>query len=171
MDAARIGRAVAVGLLGTAAITAAQALAGDTSSGDPDEGWDAAPAPAKVARKALGLVGVDPPPSWIPVLTQAMHWGYGTAWGAGYALARGRGRAGSGTGNGRGGTGNGRSGAASAREAVALGLLVWAASYAELVPLGVYEPPWHYDARTHAKDIGFHLAFGAGTVAAARAIA
>ena len=146
-----MARAVAVGLLGTAAMTAAQALAGDTSSGDPEKGWDEAPAPAKVARKALGLVGVDAPPAWIPVLTQAMHWGYGTAWGASYALARRR--------------------SASAGEAAAFGLLVWAASYAELVPLGVYEPPWRYDARTHAKDVGLHLAFGAGTVAAARALA
>ncbi|MBD0318367.1 MAG: hypothetical protein ICV71_07550, partial [Thermoleophilia bacterium] len=45
------------------------------------------------------------------------------------------------------------------------GLGVWAQSYATLVPMGLYEPPWHYSARTIAKDVSYHLVYGAGTAA------
>src|SRR5262245_15013015 len=121
----RLGRGIAAGLLGTAAMTAAQTLLARSEEGGAGEpSWERAPAPAKVARKALNLVGFDPPGSWIPVLTDVMHWGYGTTWGVVYTLVRG-----------------GRD-EHLLREGVAFGTLVWAASYAELVPLGIYEPLW-----------------------------
>lgn len=47
---------------------------------------------------------------------------------------------------------------------------MWGASYAELVPLGSYEPPWKYDAKTLATDVAYHLAFGAGVATAADAL-
>jgi hypothetical protein len=43
---------------------------------------------------------------------------------------------------------------------VALGAGVWAASYAELVPLGVYEPPWKVPPDELALDLSYHLVYG-----------
>jgi hypothetical protein len=45
------------------------------------------------------------------------------------------------------------------------GLGVWAQSYATLVPLGLYKPPWQYPARSIAKDVSYHLVYGTGTAA------
>ena len=36
-------------------------------------------------------------------------------------------------------------------------------SYATLVPMGLYEWPWRYSAKTIAKDVSYHLVYGAGT--------
>ena len=49
--------------------------------------WEQAPVPAQVARKLANLAGIDPGPERIPLLTNIMHWGYGTGWGAVYGLA------------------------------------------------------------------------------------
>jgi hypothetical protein len=77
-----------------------------------------------------------------------MHWSYGSAWGGAYAVIR---------------------------EAVRcrarwlgplFGLGVWAASYLQLVPLGIYELPWSYPLSSIADEIGYHLTYGA-TVATA----
>jgi hypothetical protein len=130
-------------------MTAVQKLARRRSENGGTPSWDEASAPAQVARKALLLVGVDPPPSWIPVLTNAMHWGYGTTWGIVYGLARGR-----------------REARRPLLEGLGLGAVVWSASYLELVPLGLYEPPWKYDVQTVALDVGYHVAFGEGATAA-----
>ena len=136
------------GLAGTAVMTLHQRLRqGPSDGGEPS--WDEAPAPAQVARKALGLIGVSPSAERIPLLTNAMHWGYGTTWGAAYALL--------------------------AREAEeepwagpAFGLLVWAMSYVQLVPLGIYEPPWTYEPLELADDVGYHLTYGTATALAHR---
>ena len=37
---------------------------------------------------------------------------------------------------------------------------VWSASYGELVPLGIYEPPWKYPPEELALDLSYHLAYG-----------
>jgi hypothetical protein len=42
---------------------------------------------------------------------------------------------------------------------------VWAASYAELVPPGLSEPPWKYPLGTLANDLGYHLSYGTGVAA------
>jgi hypothetical protein len=44
---------------------------------------------------------------------------------------------------------------------IGYGLGVWSASYAQLVPLGIYEPPWNYPLREVALDLGYHLVYGA----------
>jgi hypothetical protein len=141
-------RGALAGLAGTAAMTAHQRLGqGPSSGGDPS--WDEAPAPAQVARIGLGLVGIDSPAEQIPLLTNAMHWLYGTGWGVGYALL-----------------------AADADEEAwagpAFGLLVWALSYVQLVPLGIYEPPWEYEPSELADDVGYHLTYGTATALAHR---
>jgi hypothetical protein len=42
------------------------------------------------------------------------------------------------------------------------GVGVWGLSYAQLVPMGLYEPPWKYPARELAKDVSYHLVYGLG---------
>jgi hypothetical protein len=123
---------------------------GDGAATDP---WESAPAPAKVARRILeGVFGRSVSPSQIPLLTNAMHWGYGTGWGSVFGLVQGTSR----------------------ERPLVHGLLfgagVWAASYAELVPMGIYEPPWRYPAKTLGLDLSYHLAYGIGVGAAFAAL-
>jgi putative serine protease PepD len=46
------------------------------------------------------------------------------------------------------------------------GAVVWAVGYVVLPEAGIYKPIWEYDAKTLARDLGGHLAYGAGTGAA-----
>ena len=39
-------------------------------------------------------------------------------------------------------------------------------SYVQLVPMGLYEPPWRYPPKELALDLSYHLAYGAGLGAA-----
>jgi hypothetical protein len=158
-----IARGILAGAAGTAAMTAHQELrqrlargngqpqdpeqpSGDRSDADP---WQSAPAPAQVGKRLIeGLLGHPVPAKAIPMLTQVMHWSYGSVWGGAYAILR-----------------------EAARSRAGLlgplfGLGVWAASYIQLVPLGIYEPPWSYPLSSIADEIGYHLTYGA-TVATA----
>lgn len=48
------------------------------------------------------------------------------------------------------------------RHGLLFGVGVWAASYAQLVPLGIYEPPWRYPPKTLVFDLSYHLVYGTG---------
>jgi hypothetical protein len=148
---------VAAGAAGTAAMTGYQELAvrlrsdggGSTEPQTDEERWEEAPAPAKLVRKAsLAAADRDIDPDRIPLLTNVMHWLYGSAWGAGFALVHRRIRG------------------PVAAEGVAFGTAIWALGYAQLVPLGIYKPPWRYSAKALAKDLSYHLVYGAATAAA-----
>jgi hypothetical protein len=152
-----VARGLAAGAAGTAAMTAWQELAAklNDSTGSDSKGqrWEDAPAPAQVARRILkGVFRRDVSADRIPLLTNAMHWGYGTAWGGVYGLVQGTVRA----------------------NPLLNGLLcgagVWGASYAQLVPMGLYEPPWEYPAKIVAKDLSYHLVYGLGVAAAYEAL-
>jgi hypothetical protein len=147
--AAAIG--LAAGAVGTLAMTGWQELSarllssdGEGSSSPSGDPWDEAPAPAQVARKAARLVGLDPSPGRIPLFTNVMHWGYGTTWGAVYGLAA-------------------RDKRAIPMYGLAFGAGVWAMSYLQLVPMGIYEPPWNYSPGQLALDLSYHLVYGGGT--------
>lgn len=160
--AAAIALGLAAGVLGTGAMTAWQELSARLqSSGDDDDGgseasspWDEAPVPAQLARRVIeGVFQREVSPDRIPLLTNVMHWGYGTAWGAVFGIV-----------------------AESVRVPVlrggaAFGVSVWASSYAELVPTGLYAPPWTYGAKSVALDVSYHLAYGLGTASAWRLLA
>jgi uncharacterized membrane protein YagU involved in acid resistance len=113
--------------------------------------WSEAPAPAQVVKKAADAIGVGDRVTKedVPLLTNAMHWTYGTALGVAYAVAadplRRRPLVGG----------------------LAFGAGVWSASYAQLVPLGIYEPPWRYPVAELALDLGYHLVYGAAVGSAA----
>jgi hypothetical protein len=152
-------RGALAGLAGTAAMTAwqgastkLQASNSAEPQGDPPQDpWEEAPAPAKVAKRiSEGIFHQDVPPELIPLLSNAMHWAYGTGWGVAYGLVAG-----------------GRRGPA-IRRGLAFGSAVWASSYAELVPMGIYEPPWKYEPEELALDLSYHLAYGLGTALASQ---
>jgi hypothetical protein len=153
-----LGRGVAAGLIGTAAMTAYQLavakLRGQPLATPVPHRWADAPAPARVAKKAADAVGQGRrfTREDVPALTNAMHWLYGTAWGAVYGLAAGSGRPNPATGGALLGTG------------------VWAAAYGELVPLGIYRPPWRYPAKELALDLSYHLVYGAAVAGAYAAL-
>lgn len=122
----------------------------DESDRDP---WESAPVPAKVGKRLIeGLFRRPVPPERIEMLTNVMHWSYGTAWGAAFGLVQGTAR----------------------RDPIAHGLLfgtgVWAMSYVQLVPMGLYKPPWKYPASELALDVSYHVVYGAALGAAYAAL-
>lgn len=155
---APVARGVAAGLVGTACMTAWQEVAGwlkrrgqngATSAAEPAaDPWEKAPAPAQVAKRTIeALLPVEIGVERISLFTNAVHWGYGTALGAVYGLVQASFRP------------------SPAFHGPAFGLGVWAQSYAMLVPMGLYKPPWRYPAKTIAKDLSYHLVYGAGVAA------
>lgn len=153
----RVGRGLVAGAAGTVAMTAWQELSAKLQSGqeqgeesqDSSDPWAKASAPAKVGRLLLRGVGYDVPPDKIGLLTNVMHWGYGTTWGGVYGAVMGK----------------------AAHEwpllrGLGFGAWVWVMSYVQLVPLGIYEPPWEYPLPELALDLSYHLAYGAGVGAA-----
>ena len=152
----RAGRGLLAGAVGTATMTAWQSLSAKLQNSDGDQDsqaasdpWANAPAPAKVGRLMLRAVGYEVPADRVGLLTNVMHWGYGTAWGAVYGALMGK--------------------AAHARpvaRGLGFGAGVWVMSYVQLVPLGIYEPPWKYSPPELALDLSYHLAYGAGVGAA-----
>ena len=153
-----VARGLLAGAAGTAAMTGWQELAaklqssgdeGGGSSEPPKDPWEEAPAPAIVAKRVSeGVFHEDVPAEKIELLTNVTHWGYGTTWGAGYGLVA------------------GTVGRSTLRGGLAFGTGVWLASYAQLVPMGLYEPPWKYPPKELALDLSYHLVYGAATALA-----
>jgi uncharacterized membrane protein YagU involved in acid resistance len=142
-------RGALAGLVGTAAMTGAQAVAAKLRGRSAGTGvprtWADAPAPAQVAKQAADAIGEGEHVTRqdVPLLTNAVHWSYGTGLGVLYALA-----------------------ARVLKPSPLLGGLgfgvgVWSAAYVQLVPLGIYEPPWRYPAGELALDLSYHLVYGA----------
>ncbi len=155
-----IARGLVAGAAGTGAMTAAQELTarlqssddGGPASGDeqpPRDPWEQASTPAKVARRISEGVFEHPvPPGRIPLLTHVMHWAYGTGWGGAYGAIE-------------------RSiGGGPARRGLLFGAGVWAMAYVQLVPMGLYRPPWKYAPKDVATELGFHLVYGLGVAGA-----
>lgn len=163
-----IGRGLLAGAAGTAVMTGWQTLvarlrAGGDGEGEGDSGddggdakggddggsrdpWAEASAPAQVGRRIIeGVFEREASPELIPVLTHGMHWAYGTGWGAVYGVLAGS-----------------SARRRPLRHGLAFGAGVWAASYAQLVPMGLYEPPWTYPPGELALDLSHHLVYGAG---------
>jgi hypothetical protein len=53
---------------------------------------------------------------------------------------------------------------------LAFGTGVWGAAYAELIPLGIYEPPWKVPKRELAIDLSYHLVYGLAVAGAYAAL-
>lgn len=168
-----VARGLAAGVFGTALMTIAQELSvklqapqdsdqqGDDQQSDeqrgdeqPDEDpWEQASMPAKVGRRiSEGVFEREVSPERISLLTHVMHWAYGTAWGTVYGLI--------------GGTFRPRPLPAG----LSFGGAVWAMSYVQLVPMGLYEPPWKYPRKDIAMEVGYHLVYGVGVASAHRVL-
>jgi hypothetical protein len=108
--------------------------------------WENAPAPGKFAKEVIeGVTRRELSDRWAWRVSTAMHWGYGSSWAALYGILAG-----------------------SARKPYPLyglpfGVAVWATGYVILPEAGIYKPIWEYDAKTLARDLSGHLAYGAGT--------
>ena len=153
-----LGRGLLAGVAGTAAMTVWQELSaklrssgeeGEGTSEEPKDPWEEASAPAKVGRRIIeGVFHKEVPTDKIGVLTNVMHWSYGTTWGVVYGLLA------------------GTADRSTLRGGLAFGTGVWLASYAELVPMGLYEPPWKYPPKELGMDLSYHLVYGGATAAA-----
>lgn len=161
-----VARGIVAGVVGTGCMTLAQTLpaklrssGGGSQAGQSDQQqgrqdpWEQASTPAKLAKRiSEGIFHHEVSPERIPLLTHAMHWGYGTGWGAVYGIVA--------------------AGAPHSplRHGLLFGTAVWAMSYVQLVPTGLYEPPWKYPLKDTAMEVGYHLAYGAGVAGAFRAL-
>lgn len=154
-----LARGAAAGVVGTAAMTAYQTLRSvrkgtpvrEAVAPDPPAGWEDAPAPGQVGyRFVRGLFQKDVPPARATAMTNVVHWLYGTAWGGLYGLVE---------------------GTAELNPLVAgtgFGSIVFANAYVALPAMGLYEPPWEYDAKTLGIDWSYHLVYGVTTALAFR---
>lgn len=158
-----VGRGLLAGVVGTGAMTAWQLLSaklqasgGEPPPSPPGEGrdpWEQASAPAKVAKRiGEGVFHQTIPASQIPFVTNAMHWAYGTGWASVYGLVAGTARHSKPT------------------DGAVFGTGVWVMSYVQLVPMGLYDPPWKYKPKDLAMDLSYHLVYGIGVAAAYRVL-
>jgi hypothetical protein len=159
-----LARGLAAGAVGTGLMTAWQELSarlqspkddtGPEAEREPGDPWADASAPAKVAKRVSeGVFEKKVSAKRIPLLTNIMHWGYGSSWGTVYGMTAGSAPRPWGL-----------------RAGAAFGTTVWAMSYVTLVPLGLYEPPWKYPPKDLAMDLSYHVVYGAGVAAAFRAL-
>jgi hypothetical protein len=113
--------------------------------------WKEISAPGQVGKRVVeGFLQRELDPKWAPLVNNVMHWGYGMLWGVQYGIVAG----------------------SLPRRSVRLGLFlgptVWASSYVVLPLAKLYKPIWEYDAKTLAKDLSAHFAYGLGTAATFR---
>lgn len=107
------------------------------------------PATIQAAEAAAGAIGkgLSDDPEKQALVGKLVHYAYGTAWGAVFALAaRALGRR------------------APVATGLAFGAALWAVSDELLVPLLRFSrPPTRYPASTHAKGLASHLVYGVAT--------
>ncbi len=153
-----IGRGLVAGVAGTAAMTALQAVeqrltANGGGEQEPPASWDETPAPAQVGERVMhGIFHRPLRLARAPVLTNVVHWSYGTALGGWFgilqdSLAIPRGV-----------------------DGVLFGTLVMASDYSTLPAMGIYKPAWKYSPKTLAVDLGRHLVYGIAVAATYRAL-
>ncbi|MCP9487943.1 MAG: DUF1440 domain-containing protein [Gaiellaceae bacterium MAG52_C11] len=155
---AAVGQGLLAGVLGNAAFTGYQALQAKLSSGDGSsessepKDWSEVPAPGQVGQRvAEGVFEQEVPLEQAGSMTRAMHWLYGTSWGALYGLLE-------------------ETFHRPVANGVALTSAVMAFDYTVLPAMKLYKPPWKYPATTLAKDYANHLVYGLSVAAAYRAL-
>ena len=108
--------------------------------------WDQVSAPGQVGRRLVeGFTQKELSERWARSMTNVVHWAYGTLWGVQYGIVAGSAER------------------PAASWGLVLGPVAWLSGYIVLPLAKVYKPIWEYDARTLAKDLAGHLAFGATT--------
>jgi hypothetical protein len=105
------------------------------------DGFDDAPAPAKVGKIMASKLHVELPDSSASLTNNVVHWSTGLWWGVVAAILQ-------------------RLRLGGIKAGVVTGVAAWATSYAVLPQLGVYKPITEYDSKTLLKDLSAHLVFG-----------
>jgi len=102
--------------------------------------------PAEVGKRIIeGVLQRGPvTDEQIPTLNHAMHWFYGTSWGAVYGLSQ------------------GTKAARISRSGPAFGTFVWGASLVELPAMKLAPPVWEYPPASLAEEVGYHVVYGLG---------
>ena len=135
-----LARGVAAGAVGTAVMTGAQLAYYKAMDVEPST------TPAEVAKRVIrGVLQREVSDDRTSALNNAMHWLYGTGWGALFGLA------------------------AAGREpglGVGFALTVWGASQVELPAMGLAPPIWESDPKSLAPDVGFHVVYGVAVATA-----
>jgi uncharacterized protein DUF1440 len=138
-----VGRGLAAGAVGTAAMTAAQSAYMKARGKEPSS------TPAEVGRRIVeGVLQREVPEERLGLLNNAMHWLYGTSWGAVYGLLHASRRAGV------------------VRDGAAFFALVWGASLVHLPAMHLAPPVWEYPREELASDVGFHVVYAIGVATA-----
>lgn len=106
------------------------------------EGFEDAPAPARVGKILASKANIELPDSAAPLTNNVVHWSTGVTWGIVAAVVQ------------------RFPGAGAIRSGVLTGAAAWGTSYALLPKLGVYKSITEYDAKTLWKDFSAHLVFG-----------
>jgi hypothetical protein len=113
------------------------------------DAYEAAPAPAQVGKRLVeGYLQTALPPASARLMTNAVHWATGVAWGVNHGIVVGSMRR------------------RRAAYGLVTGMTAWTSSYATLAPAGLYEPIWTYPASVLLSDAGAHAVYGmvTGTV-------
>ncbi len=138
---------LAAGAAGTGIMTAAQLTYSKVTGGGSSD------TPAQVGKRIIeGVFQREVPEERMEQLNNAMHVLYGTSWGAVYGIAAGSRFPSLLTGG------------------LVFGTAVWGASLVHLPAMGLAPPPWEYDLKGIAPDLGFHLIYGLGVAAAFSAL-
>jgi hypothetical protein len=151
-----VGKGVLAGVAGTALMTAYQEAVsrarGRSAAAEQlrePRTWAEAPAPAQLAKRVSeGVLNRRVVKRQAPLITSVVHWTYGAALGGAYGVAA------------------ARLHKNAALQGAAFGTAVWGLAYASLAPLGIYEAPWRYPAKTLGLDFSYHLVYGLGVAAA-----
>jgi uncharacterized membrane protein YagU involved in acid resistance len=109
--------------------------------------------PAEVAKRIIrGVFHRSVGEERTELLNNAMHWSYGTGWGALYGLAQ------------------GTMHARTLRSGLLFGGLVWSTSLVHLPAMKLAPPVWEYPPQQLIPDLAFHLVYGAGVAVAYSAL-
>jgi hypothetical protein len=110
--------------------------------------WDNASAPAQFGKRVTEAITAQELPNHLArTMTNVVHWTTGIGFGAGFGLL------------------NGLCHRQRLAPSLLLGPTVWLTGYIILPLVKVYEPIWHYDRTTLAKDLGTHIVYGSVTAA------
>lgn len=109
--------------------------------------------PAEVAKRVIrGVLQREVSEDRTDTLNNAMHWTYGTGWGAVYGIVQ------------------GSLHAPTLRHGLGFGTLVWGSSLVQLPALGLAPPVWKYPPAELGLDVSYHLVYGVAVAAAFAAL-
>jgi hypothetical protein len=105
------------------------------------DGFDDAPAPARVGKFVASKVNIELPDSSASLTNNVVHWSTGMWWGVVAAILQ-------------------RFRLGGVKAGVITGVAAWGTSYAVLPQLGIYKPIDEYDSKTLWEDLSAHVVFG-----------